>query len=275
VVNILQIDVEDWYCDLEVSRWGSYEPRVEASTDKILSILEKTANRATFFILGHVAERFPGMVKRIADQGHEIGSHGYNHRRIPDQTPEEFAEDVARSVDLLEGITGQKVKGYRAPQFTVMKETLWALDILKKQGLEYDSSVFPVATPLYGLADAPLYPYKVDFANGGDGKGLMEIPLSIYRTPLVGKKVPVAGGFYFRFFPYFFVAHALRKLNKEGHVAVCYLHPWELDPGKPRVEGLKWYHYYRLASTEGKFRRLAQDFKFISTMEWIENERRS
>ena len=273
MVNILQIDMEDWYCDLDPGEWGKYEPRVEAATETVLSILKESGNRATFFVLGHVAEKFPGLVSKIDRAGHEIASHGYNHRRIPDQTPEEFEDDVKRSIELLQSITGKKVKGYRAPQFTVMKETLWALDILKRQGMEYDSSVFPVKTPLYGIPDAPLFPYVIKTAEAGDSKGLVEVPLSVYKPPVLGKNIPVAGGFYFRFFPYFFLSYALRKLNREGNVAVCYMHPWELDPGKPRVEGLKWYHYYRLSAMEGKFRKLVRDFRFISTQEWIENER--
>ncbi len=244
--NILQIDVEDWFCDLEPQDWDKCEARVVAATEKVLSVLRDSSTKATFFILGYVAERFPALVKRIEGEGHEVASHGYGHRRITDQTPSEFEEDVRKSIDILESITGKKVKGYRAPQFTVMKETLWSLGILKKLGMEYDSSIFPVKTPLYGIPDAPLYPYRIESEHAGEGNGLMEIPLSIYTVPLLGKRVPVAGGFYLRFFPYLFIRHALKTLNARGHVAVCYIHPWEFDPGKPRVEGLKWYHYYRL-----------------------------
>jgi polysaccharide deacetylase family protein (PEP-CTERM system associated) len=273
VVNILQIDVEDWYCDLDPVEWRKHEPRVETATKKVLSILRETENQATFFVLGHVAEKFPGLIAKIDSEGHEVASHGYSHRRVSDQTPGEFEEDVKKSIAILEGITGKKVKGYRAPQFTVMKETLWALDILKKQKMEYDSSIFPVKTPLYGIPDAPLFPYVINSQENGYGHGLTEVPLSVYKLPILGKNIPVAGGFYFRFFPYFFLSYALRKLNRKGNIAVCYMHPWELDPGKPRVEGLKWYHYYRLSAMEEKFRKLTRDFRFISTREWIKNER--
>ena len=274
MVNILQVDVEDWYCDLDVKEWSLHEPRVVGATKKVLSILKESGNRATFFILGHVADRFPDLVLDIDREGHEIASHGYSHRRIPDQSPEEFEEDIIRSKAILEDITGKTVKGYRAPQFTVMKDTLWALEILMKHGIEYDSSIFPVKTPLYGIPDAPLFPYKIESKKGRGGSDLLEIPLSVYKVPFFGKNIPVAGGFYFRFFPYFFLSYALRKLNREGNVAVCYLHPWEMDPGKPKVDGLMWYHYYRISSMEAKFRRLVRDFKFTSTLEWIENERR-
>jgi polysaccharide deacetylase family protein (PEP-CTERM system associated) len=272
--NILQIDVEDWYCDLDPQDWNKFEPRVVAATGKVLSMLRDSGNKATFFVLGYVAERFPDLVKDIMGQGHEVATHGYGHRRILDQTPEEFERDVGRSIAILESITGKKIKGYRAPQFTIVKETLWALEILKKLGLEYDSSIFPVRTPLYGIEDAPLFPYKLGPERGTGGNHFMEIPLSVYTTPLLGKRVPVAGGFYFRLFPYFFIRHALKSINKTGNVAVCYIHPWELDPGKPRIDGLRWYHYYRLAATEKKFRRLLEQFAFISTEEWIQNERR-
>ena len=274
-MNILQVDVEDWYCDLDTGEWDKYEPRVVKATERILSILNETGNRATFFILGFVAERFPEVVKKIDSEGHEVASHGYSHRRIMDQTPEEFREDVRRSIDVLEKIAGKKVRGYRAPQFTVVKETLWALEILKSEGLEYDSSVFPVKTPLYGIPDSPLFPYRVESDMSTSGDDFLEIPLSVYKIPFLGKNIPVAGGFYLRFFPYFFIRHALKKLNRQGNVAICYIHPWDLDPGKPRIDSLHWYHYYRLKSTEQKFRRLMQDFKFISTREWIENERRN
>lgn len=275
MLNILQVDVEDWYCDLDTGEWDKYEPRVVKATERILSILNETGNRATFFILGFVAERFPEVVKKIDSEGHEVASHGYSHRRIMDQTPEEFREDVRRSIDVLEKIAGKKVRGYRAPQFTVVKETLWALEILKREGLEYDSSVFPVKTPLYGIPDSLLFPYRVESDMSTSGDDFLEIPLSVYKIPLLGKNIPVAGGFYLRFFPYFFIRHALKKLNRQGNVAICYIHPWDLDPGKPRIDSLHWYHYYRLKSTEQKFRRLMQDFKFISTREWIENERRN
>jgi len=274
VKNILQIDVEDWYCDLDPQDWNKYEPRVVTATDRVLSILRESGTRATFFVLGYVAERFPGLVKNIEEQGHEVGSHGYGHRRISDQTPEEFEKDVRRSIAILESITLKKIKGYRAPQFTIVKDTLWALDILRKMGLEYDSSIFPVKTPLYGIPDAPLFPYRIGPGNAKGGDGLIEIPLSIYTSPILGKRVPVAGGFYFRFFPYFFIRHALKTINRRGNVAVCYIHPWEFDPGKPRIDGLRWYHYYGLGATEKKFRRLLADFTFISTLEWIENERK-
>ncbi len=272
MVNILQIDVEDWYCDLDFKDWNQFEPRVANATEKVLRILDETANKATFFVLGYIAERFPELVKRIDAAGHEVASHGYSHRRICDQTPEEFEQDFLQSVKILEDITGKKIAGYRAPQFTIMKETLWALDILKKYGLEYDSSIFPVKTPLYGIPDFPLFPCAL--GSGENGIDFMEIPPSVYKVPFLKKNIPVAGGFYLRFFPYIFIHYALQKLNKVNNVAICYIHPWELDPDKPKNDSLRWYHYYRLQSAEKKFRCLLNDFKFVSTKEWISYERR-
>ncbi len=268
--NILQIDLEDWYCDIDPKEWHCQESRVIGATEKVLSILEDTRSKATFFVLGYVAEQSPGLIKTIEGAGHEIATHGYGHRRITDQAPDEFREDLQRSLRILMEITGEKVTGYRAPQFTVMKETLWALDILKEEGMTYDSSIFPVKTPLYGLPDSTLFPYTIGHDRIVDGNGLIEIPLSVYRVPLLEKRIPIAGGFYLRFFPYFFIRHAINKLNKAGNVAVCYVHPWEFDPDKPRIDSLKWYHYYRLSSTEAKFRKLTEEFEFISTKEWIE-----
>jgi len=269
--NILQIDVEDWYCDLDINEWGGYENRVVLATDKILSILKETDNKATFFILGYVAEKFPELVKKIEKQGHEIASHGYSHKRITLQTQEDFEKDLLKSIAILEKITGKKIKGYRAPQFTIIKETLWAIDILKKHGLEYDSSVFPVRTPLYGIPDAPLYPYAIGNKQDKDvSKDFLEVPLSVYKIPFIKKNIPIAGGFYLRFFPYFFLNYAIKKINKSGNVAVCYIHPWELDIGMPKINKFKWYHYYNIKSAEHKFRKLLKDFKFISTEDWIE-----
>jgi len=284
--NILQIDVEDWFCDLDPNEWAKCEPRVVKSTEKILELLNKTNNKATFFVLGYVAEKFPELVKKISKEGHEVGTHGYAHRRIDEQSPEEFKKDLLKSIKIIEKITHKKVKGYRAPQFTVGKNTLWALDIIKGAGLEYDSSVFPVKTPLYGIEDSPLYPHERKTIKN---ENLLEIPLSIYEVPLIKKKIPIAGGFYLRALPYLIIKHAVKKINKSENVAVMYIHPCDIDKGKPKVakknlfkyysmdssdKSLKWFHYYGLKNAENKFERLLNDFKFTSTEDWIKNERR-
>lgn len=272
-INILQIDVEDWYCDLDFEDWNLYENRVVQNTEKILSILKETQSKATFFILGYVAEKFPDLVKKIKKEEHEIASHGYNHKPVTQQSPIEFEKGLLKSNAVLEKITGEKVLGYRAPQFTVVEKTAWAIAILKKIGLKYDSSIFPVKTHLYGVPEAPLFPYHIsssDIKKEEPAENFLEIPLSVYKIPLINKNIPIAGGFYLRFFPYFIIYRAIKKINQLNHPAVCYLHPWEIDDGQPRIKKLKWYHYYNLSNTEKKFKKLLKDFKFTSTKNWIE-----
>ena len=267
-INILTIDVEDYYQDTEFKNWKSYEDRVVQNTHKILNILSETNTKATFFVLGYVAEHFPGLVRNIKDKGHEIATHGYSHTPITQQMPSEFEEDLLKSIRILEKITGDRVMGYRARQFSVSKKTSWAIDILKKAGLKYDSSVFPVKTPLYGVPDAPLHPYHIASSNikrDNPEEDFLELPLSVYRIPIIHKNIPVAGGFYLRFFPYLFIKHAIKIINnKMNQPAIIYIHPWEFDPEQPRISDHKWYHYYRLSKTEQKFRKLLKDFKFTS-----------
>jgi len=265
--NILQIDVEDWYCDLDISEWERYEDRVVASTNKALDILAETDTTATFFVLGYVAERYPALVLQIKEEGHEVASHGYAHEHISKQTPKEFAMDVLTSINILKGITGDKVLGYRAPMFSVTEKTAWAMDILQQLGLKYDSSIFPVKTHLYGVPEAPLFPYHIsssDITRDDPTSDFLELPLSVYRVPGTKRNVPVAGGVYLRSAPYAFIRRALRAINRQGQPAVCYIHPWELDPGQPRLSSLSWYHYWRLSDTESKLRRLLMDFRFTS-----------
>lgn len=271
-MNILTIDVEDWYQDYYIKNWELYEDRIVDSTNKVLEILKQTGNRATFFTLGYVADHFPTLVSKIKNENHEIASHGYAHIPLTQQMPEEFEDDLSKSIQILEELSGDKVLGYRAPYFTVVEKTAWAIDIMKKNGLRYDSSVFPVKTHLYGVPDAPLFPYHIsstDIKVDNSDEDFLEIPLSVYRMPLIKKNLPIAGGFYLRLFPYFLIERGIKKINKLNQPAVCYLHPWELDPEQPRVNSLGWYHYYRLSSTEAKFKRLLTDFKFTSVKEYF------
>ena len=187
-------------------------------------------------------------------------------------SPEEFEDDLTKSLSIIEGITGVKVMGYRAPFFTMVEKTAWAIDILRKHGLKYDSSVFPVKTHLYGVPDAPLFPYLISSSNikvNDPDSEFIEVPLSVYRVPLVRRNIPIAGGFYLRAFPYSFIKHGLKKIDNQGHVSVCYLHPWELDAEQPRVSGLGWYHYWRLSRTEAIFKKLLTDFDFTSVKEYF------
>jgi polysaccharide deacetylase family protein (PEP-CTERM system associated) len=179
---------------------------------------------------------------------------------------------LLKSIGILEGITKDKIRGHRACEFSIGEKTSWAIDILKKNGLKYDSSVFPVKTHLYGVPDAPLYPYHISSSNikvNNPEEDFLELPLSVYKLPIVHKNIPVAGGFYLRFFPYWFIKHAMKMINKMGQPTVIYVHPWEFDQKQPRIKELNWLHYYRLISTERKFKKLLKDFKFSLIQERI------
>ncbi|WP_410508121.1 polysaccharide deacetylase family protein [Methanosarcina hadiensis] len=269
IMNILTVDVEDWYMTTDISRWGEFEDRVVASTEKVLSILGDI--KATFFVLGYVAEQHPELISLIHEAGHELGTHGYSHKPIQLQTPIQFEEELLKSMKIIESITGTKVCGHRACQASVMKSTSWSIDIMKKCGIEYDSSVFPVKTPLYGVPDAPLYPYRISSNNICEDSedGIYEFPLSVYKLPY--KNVPIAGGFYLRLFPYWFTKNSIKRINKEVKPAVVYLHPWEIDVGQPKSLEFKRYHYYNLSSTEHKIKQLLKDFRFTSIKEWLQS----
>jgi polysaccharide deacetylase family protein (PEP-CTERM system associated) len=266
--NILTIDVEDWYMNLDISTWDSYEDRVVLPTERILKLLDEINTQATFFVVGYVAEHFPELIEEIKNKGHEIGTHGYSHTSIKKQTPSEFENDLLKSVRILEDITKDKIRGHRASYFSIVEETSWTINILKKNGLKYDSSIFPVKTQLYGVPDAPLYPYHISSSNikiDDPKEDFLEFPLSVYSIPILHKDIPVAGGFYLRCLPYWFIKHAMKKINKMCHPAIIYIHPWEFDPKQPRIKELRRYHhYYRLDSTERKFKKLLNDFKFGS-----------
>lgn len=268
-MNIITFDVEDWYhcLDENPDNWENYEDRIVSSVHQLLQILQDTNTKATFFVLGHVAEFHPDLILEIYRDGHEIATHGYYHRFIYRQSPEEFETDVSRSITLLRSIIGQPILGYRAPYFSITKDSLWALPILGKLGLKYDSSIFPVHNHRYGIPNASRLPHKT--ANG-----LLELPLSTY--PIGKINVPYAGGVYFRFFPYGIFHKMLYQLNKRHEPGIFYLHPWELDDRQPRsLNGkaipfaLKFRHYWRLDKTAEKLRRLLQDFQFGSVKDVI------
>lgn len=216
VTNILTIDVEDWYMDIDIQYWGDYQSRVVQNTQKVLNILAETDSKATFFVLGYIAEHFPGLVEDIKIRGHEIATHGYSHKRVMQLSPLEFEEDLIKSIQTLENLTHNKVLGHRAREFTIMETTSSAIDILKQNGLRYDSSISPVKTHLYGVPDAPRFPYRILSSNiklNSPEGDLWELPLSVYRIPVIKKNIPIAGGFYLRFFPYSFIKHAIKKIK--------------------------------------------------------------
>lgn len=257
--HALTIDFEDWYQGLEipVGDWDRFESRIESSGRRMLQVLAETQTRATFFVLGYVAERHPALVKEIRAAGHEIGTHGYSHTLIYQQAPALFREELTRSVRCLEDQTGERVLGHRAPFFSVTKASLWALDVIRELGLVYDSSIFPVKNYRYGIPDAPRWPHTLD------GTPLREFPLTTLR--LLGQNLPVAGGAYFRIYPYWFTRLALRQVARPGRPLVFYLHPWEIDPHHPRLplpRRIAATHYFNLKATEGRLRRLLRDFSF-------------
>jgi polysaccharide deacetylase family protein (PEP-CTERM system associated) len=268
VLNALTIDVEDYYHVSAFERvvryedWDLYESRVKRNTDRILDLLDEHQTKATFFVLGWVAEQQPKSIRAISERGHEVASHGYAHRRIYTQTPDQFREETRRSKRIIEDIIGRPVIGYRAASYSVTRKSLWALDILSEEGFRYDSSIFPIFRDRYGIPGYPRFPHRVK-VNGGH---LMEYPLSTVRVG--GINIPIAGGGYLRLFPYAFTRWGLRWINEqEKQPAIVYLHPWEIDPDQPRMDGnllSNFRHYVNLDGTEEKFISLLREFKFES-----------
>ncbi|MBI4551946.1 MAG: DUF3473 domain-containing protein [Candidatus Latescibacteria bacterium] len=258
--NILTIDVEDWcqgnaYVPLhDVSR---YESRIEPSIDRLLAILDEYGVRATFFVLGHIAESHPALTRRLHDAGHEVGTHGYSHDLAYRQTRQTFAEELRRSLAACEDATSARVLGHRASNWSVTARSLWALDVVHEAGLRYDSSIFPVRTRLYGIPGRPRHVHRLP-------TGLLEVPPSTVRV--AGRTIPFSGGFFLRALPYAFIRWAIRRVNAEGHPAVVYLHPWELDTSQPRDLDIPFtgrvIHYLNLSTTERKLRALCSSFPF-------------
>ncbi len=275
VTNILTFDVEEWFQVYNLweaiprSEWEGCPSRLENQVAKLLDILDRRNCRATFFVLGWVARHRPGVVKEIARRGDEIACHGLNHDLVTDMTPERFRRETAAATELLEDLTGVKVRGYRASNFSIQRGNLWALEVLAELGFAYDSSVYPVVRGRYGIPGFPRGPVRLILPSGAT---LLEFPPPTMR--FLGATVPVAGGGYFRFFPYRVTRGALTRLNRAGAPAVVYLHPWEIDPGQPRVKGggilKRWMHYCNLSRTEGRLERLLEDFRFGSVEEALE-----
>ncbi|MBU73297.1 XrtA system polysaccharide deacetylase [Spongiibacter sp.] len=276
IQNALTIDVEDYFQVAALAEavryddWSSMEYRVEANTDRILSLFERADVKATFFTLGWVAERSPELVKRIAAQGHEVASHGYSHQLIYNQTPDVFKEETRRSKVILEDILGAPVTGYRAASYSITNQSRWALDILAEQGFTWDSSIFPVHHDRYGMPGTPRWPHRLTTDKGYE---LAEFPLSTFKLP--GYTLPIAGGGYFRLFPYWFSRYGLGSINRQGRPFVFYLHPWEVDPGQPRLD-VKWFsrfrHYNNLDVCEQRLARLLSDFRFTTMSQVLESE---
>lgn len=265
--NVFQIDVEPWYCDLPRERWGSFDDRVPRYTREILDLLDETDNRATFFVLRDVARRYPELVGAIGDAGHEVATHGTRHTHLSELDRAAFVESLTASIEALSDV-GIDPVGYRAPQFSLDHRSSFVVPELIERGFSYDSSVFPVRTPLYGLPDAPRTPYRIDrrLVHETDSP-LWEVPLAAYRVPGVGVPVPVAGGFYLRAFPYPLFRRLLRRVPAPR---VCYVHPWELHTDPTVLDEYPWFQYVGRSSTRPKLRRLLDDFSFTSTRRYVE-----
>lgn len=262
--NILTFDVEEWF-DVEHCRvkrsYFTGQGRAEIGVYRILSFLRPRNIKATFFVLGSVAEKNPHIIKEIDSHGHEVATHGYLHRFISEQTPQEFEGDLLRSIKVLKSITRKEILGFRAPGYSITKETLWALEIIECAGLKYDSSIYPVNLRLFTKGGISGYPRQPFFIR----KNLFEFPL--ITLGIFGLHLPVATTAYFRIFPYAISSLAIRRLDNEGIPAVINFHSWEFDKSHPRValpfpHNIK--HYYNLRKIESRFNRLTTDFKFVA-----------
>ena len=277
MLNAISVDIEDWFqvgafeTVIDRDSWNSLEFRAEQNSDAVLALFERTNIKATFFILGWVAERCPQLIKRIVEQGHEVASHGYAHDRVFTFTAEQFAADLKKSRTILEDLSGEKVKGYRAPSFSIDTRTPWAHDILAEHGYEYSSSVAPIKHDHYGWPDAPRFAYEPI-----EGSNFLEIPVT--TAQLGPKRLAAGGGGFFRLLPYAFSYWAIKQVNNiSGQAAVIYFHPWEIDPDQPRVDNAplksKMRHYSRLSAMEAKLERLIGDFEWERMDELVARER--
>jgi polysaccharide deacetylase family protein (PEP-CTERM system associated) len=264
VRNAMTVDVEDYFQVsafepyIDRAAWARMPARVEHNVERILTLFSDQNVKGTFFILGWIAEQHPDMVRRIVDEGHEIASHGWSHIRVINQRPEAFRQDVSRTRAFLEDLSGRRVKGYRAASYSIGAENLWALEILQETGHLYSSSIYPIHHDLYGMPEAPRFPFR---PNGADG--LLEIPVT--TVELMTRKLPCGGGGYFRLLPYGLSRWALRRVNRyDGKACVFYFHPWEIDPDQPRTPSIdlktRIRHYVNLDRMERRLRCLLKDF---------------
>ncbi len=272
MLNAFSVDVEDYFqvgafeAAIPRDSWESFESRVEANTRRLLDLCAEHGVRGTFFVLGWVAERCPGLVREIAGAGHELATHGQDHRRVTTLTPEQFRADIRRSKRTVEDASGQEVIGYRAPSYSIVRSTLWAVDILVEEGFHYDSSIFPIHHDHYGIPDFPRFPWPI---RGQNGSALHEFPISTVRVG--GMNFPFVGGGYLRHFPFPFIRWGMRRVNEvEERPTIVYIHPWEVDPDQPRQDVpmlTRLRHYRNLDQTAGRLARLFSEFQFVPVRE--------
>lgn len=263
IQNALTIDLEDWYQGLtstsqRVELWNTYEQRIVANTERLLELLAQSGIKATFFVLGYVADHLPDLVRKVAAEGHEIALHSYHHQRVSQLTSSQFRAEVQRGLEAVQWSSGRQVSGFRAPMFSINHSSLWALEELRDLGFRYDSSLFPIHNPYYGLPGTSRFPY-----HPFNGSSFVEFPLSTIR--ILGINFPVAGGFYGRLLPLSWIGAAIHKLNQQRQPAILYAHPWEFDTEQrfsqvtPRE---RITHYYGRSGLHEKFARLLQEFRF-------------
>ena len=272
--DLLTIDVEDYFqveafADrISRSMWDQYPRRVRRNTERLLDLLAKYQQTATFFVLGWVAEREPALVRAIVEAGHEIGCHSYAHRRVFTLSPEEFRNDLKRAKAVLEHACGTQIFGYRAPTFSICANSLWALSILEEEGFAYDSSIFPVRHDLYGMPNTPRFAYRYELPNG---RSIIEVPASTVR--LFGHNFPAAGGGYLRHLPWRYTRWAIKRIHAEKQPVNVYLHPWEIDPEQPRING-SWKstfrHYRGLHKTELRLREMLTLYRFEPMINFVQ-----
>ena len=266
MINLLTFDIEEWfqanYPEVESPNKFEHDDRLEFNVRRLLNLCERHKTRATFFILAQTAERYPGVILRIKERGHEIASHGYHHALVYQQAAEEFAADLGKSLDILEGITQEKILGYRAPSWSVFSYLEWFYKTLERNGLVYDSSLFPAKTFLFGDKQAGRFPHRIN--------GITEFPAS--TLSFLGRRIPFANGFFFRFFPSFFIKMGINILNKRGQPAMICLHPREIDAASPRLalpRRERFIHYVNLKTAEKKLDALLRSFKFCSIKDYL------
>ncbi len=274
--NGFTVDLEDWFQGLTSTnpypeKWADYEARLEGNTERLLALLERYGVHATFFVLGHVADQYPALIRRIDAAGHEIGVHGYWHDMVHRLTPEQFSLQLERAFEALEPLVSQPILGHRAPYFSINRHALWALEVLADKGFTYDSSFFPTRNTLYGYPEAPRFPCRLATAgaagatrNGNASSRLVEFPVSTARW--LGVNWPIGGGFYVRALPYAIIRAGIHQLNHQGQPAIMYMHPWELDVGQ-RFDKVtlreRVTHYYGRRGLMKKLDQMFQDFAFV------------
>lgn len=266
MINAMTVDVEDYFqvsafeAHINRQHWDSLPQRVAINTNRILDLFDHYQVKATFFTLGWVAERNPQLVRRIVSNGHELASHGYQHVRVTEQTPQTFRQDIKLSRKILEDISGQPVLGYRAASYSIGAKNLWALEVLAEEGFQYSSSIYPVKHDLYGMPEAPRFAFHPENAPG-----LLEIPIS--TLSFSGRNMPCGGGGFFRLYPYQFSKWAYRHINEwENQAGIFYFHPWEIDVDQPRQHNLpfksRFRHYLNLSRMENRLNKLLSDFSW-------------